>query len=94
MLWNGNECGKKTKVMRISRQPCPLQIMMDQKELENVGYFNCSGSLIINAARYTSEVKSRIVMATAAFSKKKALFTKSEFKEETDEMLHLEHNFV
>jgi hypothetical protein len=30
MLWNGNECGK-TKGMRISRQPFPIKIMIDQK---------------------------------------------------------------
>jgi len=28
---------EKTKVMRISRQPSPVQIMIDQKQLENVG---------------------------------------------------------
>jgi len=28
---------EKTKVMRISRQPSPVQIMTDQKHLENVG---------------------------------------------------------
>ena len=27
---------EKTKVMRISRQPSPVTIMMDQKQLENV----------------------------------------------------------
>ena len=26
MLRNGNECGKKTKVMRISRLPSPIQM--------------------------------------------------------------------
>jgi hypothetical protein len=31
---------EKPKVMRISRQPSPIQIMIDQKQLENVGYFN------------------------------------------------------
>jgi hypothetical protein len=31
MLWNGNYCGKKTKVMRISRQPFPVKIMIDQR---------------------------------------------------------------
>jgi len=29
MLWNGNEYGKKTKVMRISRQPFPVKIVID-----------------------------------------------------------------
>jgi len=27
---------EKTKVMRISRQPFPVKIMIDQKQLENV----------------------------------------------------------
>jgi hypothetical protein len=34
MLWNGNECGKN--VMRISRQPLPVKLIIDQKQLENV----------------------------------------------------------
>jgi hypothetical protein len=31
--------GKKTKVMRISRQPSPVTIMINQKQLENVASF-------------------------------------------------------
>jgi hypothetical protein len=31
---------KKTKIMRISRQPSPVTIMIDQKQLENVECFN------------------------------------------------------
>ena len=30
---------EKTKVMRISRQPLPVKIMIDQKQLENVDFF-------------------------------------------------------
>jgi len=37
--WNGNKCGKKNKVMRISRQQLPVKIMIDQKQLENVESF-------------------------------------------------------
>jgi hypothetical protein len=33
----------KTKVMEISRQPSPVQIMTDQEQLENVEYFNYLG---------------------------------------------------
>jgi len=29
MLWNGIECGKN-KIMRISRQPFPVKIIVDQ----------------------------------------------------------------
>jgi len=31
---------EKTKVMRISRQPSPLLILLDQKQLKNVKYLN------------------------------------------------------
>jgi len=31
---------KKTTLMRISRQPFPVKIMMDQKQLENMESFN------------------------------------------------------
>jgi hypothetical protein len=36
----------KPKVMRISRKPSPIQIMIDQKPLQNVEYFNYVGSMI------------------------------------------------
>jgi hypothetical protein len=63
----------KTEVMRISRQPYPIKIVIDQKQLENVEYFNYLGSMI-NDTRCTRKIKSRLAMAKAAFSKK-ALFT-------------------
>jgi hypothetical protein len=44
--------------------------MIDQKQPENVEYFNCLGSMITNDARCTREIKSRIAMAKAAFNKK------------------------
>jgi len=65
----------KTKVMRISRQPSPVTIMINQKQLENVECFKYLGSMLTNDARCTREIKSRIAMAKAAFSKKKTLFT-------------------
>jgi hypothetical protein len=74
MLWNGNECGE-TKVMRISRQPFPVKIMIDQKQLENVEFFKYLSSILTNDGRCACEIKCRIVMAKAAFNKKKALFT-------------------
>jgi hypothetical protein len=49
--------------------------MIDQKQLENVEYFNYLGSLITNDARCTREIKSRTAVAKAAFNKKKTLFT-------------------
>jgi hypothetical protein len=65
---------EKTKVMRISRQPSPIQ-MIHQKQPENVKYFNYFGSMLTNDARCTHEIKSRIAMTKAAFNKKKTLFT-------------------
>jgi hypothetical protein len=64
----GRRCGMemnvgKTKVMRISRQPSPMKIMIDQNQLENVEYFNYLGSMITSDARCTREIKSRIAMA-------------------------------
>jgi hypothetical protein len=40
-----------------------------------VDYFTYLGSIITNDARCTREIKSIIVMAKAAFNKKKNLFT-------------------
>jgi hypothetical protein len=44
---------EKTKVMRISRQPSAIQIMVDQNDPENAEFFNCSGSVITDGARWT-----------------------------------------
>ena len=61
--------------MGISRQPSPVTIMIDPKQLENVECFRYLGSMLTNDGRCTCEIKSRIAMAKAAFSKKKTLFT-------------------
>jgi hypothetical protein len=61
---------KETKVMRISRQPYTVEVVIDQKQLENVECFKYLGSMITNDARCTREIKSRIDMAKAAFSRK------------------------
>ena len=66
---------EKTKVMRISRQPSPVTIMIEQKQLEKVECFKYLGSILTNDGRCTCEIKSRIAMAKAAFNKKKTLFT-------------------
>ena len=66
---------EKTKVMRISKQPSPVTIMIGQKQLENVECYKYLGSMLTNDGRCTREIKSRIAMANAAFSKKKTLFT-------------------
>jgi hypothetical protein len=60
---------KKTKIMRISPQQSHIQIMIHKKQHKNVHYFNYLGT-ITNHARCIHEIKSRIVMAKAAFNKK------------------------
>jgi hypothetical protein len=81
---------------KISRQPYSIKVKIDQKQLENVEYFNYLGSMITNDARCTREIKSRIAMAKAALNKKKTFHQKSglKFKEETSKVLHLERSFV
>jgi len=64
----------KTKVMRISRPPLPVKIMIDQKQLDNVESFKYLGSILTNDGRCTCEIKCRIAMAKAAFNKR-TLFT-------------------
>ena len=64
---------EKTKVMRISRQPSPVTIIIDQKQLENVESFKYLGSMLTNDGRYMCEIKSRIAMAKSAFNKNKTL---------------------
>ena len=41
----------KTKVMRISRQPSPVTIKIDQKQLENVKCFKYLGSMLTEDRR-------------------------------------------
>ena len=66
---------EKIGVMRISREPSPLQFMIDKKQLENAEYFSNLGSMITKDARCTCEIKSMIVIAKAAFNNTKILFT-------------------
>ena len=47
---------KKTKVMRISRQPFPVKIMIDQKQPENVESFKYLGSILTNDGRCTCQI--------------------------------------
>jgi hypothetical protein len=65
---------KKQKGMRISRQPLPIKIIIDQKTGE-CGTLKYTGSMLTNDERCTCEIKSRIAMAIAALKKKGALFT-------------------
>jgi hypothetical protein len=49
--------------------------MIDHEQLENLEYFNYLGRMIKSDERCTREFKFRIVIAKAAFSKKKVYFT-------------------
>jgi hypothetical protein len=60
---------------KISPSPSPLQIMIDQKQLENVKHFNYLGSIIANEARCVRETKSRNAMERSELNRKKALLT-------------------
>jgi hypothetical protein len=58
----GRCCGmemnvKKTKVMRISRQPLPVKIIIYQNHLENVVSFKYLGIILTNDGRCTCEIK-------------------------------------
>jgi hypothetical protein len=66
---------EKANVMRISKEPSSLQIIIDHKQLENVEYLNYLGSMITNNARSIREIKSRIANVKAAFNWKKNFFT-------------------
>jgi hypothetical protein len=57
----------------ISKQQFSIEIMIDQKRMPNVKYFNCLGSLMSNDARCRREIKSRIFESKAALYKKKNL---------------------
>ena len=58
----------KTKVLRISKQLSPAQIIIDYKQPENVEYLKYLGSMITNEARCAREIKFRIAIEKAAFS--------------------------
>jgi len=63
------------KVMRISRQPFPVKVMIDQKQVQNVESFKYLGSILTNDVRCACEIKCRIATDKAAFNKRKTFFT-------------------
>jgi hypothetical protein len=67
--------GDKIKIKRISRQTSIVEIMIDQKQLENVEYFNNLGNMIADDARCARGIKCRIATPKAAFNRKKTLCT-------------------
>ena len=84
------------KVMRILREQSPLQITTDQKQLENVECFKCLGSMLTNGVKCACKIMYTIVMAKSAFNRKKTFHQQIgiKFKEQTSEVLHLEHSVV
>ena len=84
-------------MIRISRQPSPVQFMTDQKQPKNVEYFTYFGSVITNCARYTRDSKCRFVTAQVACNKKDDSFQHQiglKLKKATSTMVYLEHSFV
>jgi hypothetical protein len=60
------------------KQPYPVKVIIDQKQLENVESFKYLGSMLTNYGRCTCEIKSRIAMAKAAF-KRRGLFLQAKW---------------
>ena len=52
-----------------------IDVLLGQKQLENVESFKYLGSILRNDGICTCEIKCRIDMAKAAFNKKRTLFT-------------------
>ena len=71
----GMEMNVEKKSNENFKTAIPSTIMIDQKQMENVECFKYLGSMLTNDRRCTCEIKPRIAMAKAAFSKKKNLFT-------------------
>ena len=82
--------------MRISRQPLPVKIMIDQKQIENMETFRYLDSILTNDGRCTSEIKCRFSMAKAEFNKKRTFYLHIGLgiEEEASKVLHLEHSFI
>ena len=67
---------EKTEIMRISRELCPVGIMVDKKQMENAKYFRYLGSTITHGARCTRDIKPGFVTEKTAFNKKTQFFSK------------------
>jgi hypothetical protein len=65
---------EKNEIMRIWRQPSTVPILIGQKQLNIVEYFNCLGNMITNDARCTGEIKTRIALEKAAFNTNKIMY--------------------
>jgi hypothetical protein len=70
--------------------------MIDQKQLENVDYFQYLGTIITDDARCTLQIISKIAMEKAPFSMEKTYHQQTGLilREEIGRVLHLEHSFT
>jgi hypothetical protein len=59
--------------MKISRQPSRKEIIINQKQPENVEYFSHFGFLITNKATYAREIKSVVATTKSTFKTKKTV---------------------
>jgi hypothetical protein len=66
---------KKTDMMKISKQHNSVHIMRDQEQPENVEYYKYFVNMITSDAVCTCEIKHCIALATAAFKRKRTIFT-------------------
>jgi hypothetical protein len=82
----------RTEVFRIKWQSFRAQLILSKKQIDEEEFFNYLYSYISIDARYTREIKSRIVTSKAA-SKKVQPFT-ANIGGGNCNVLHLEHNFL
>jgi hypothetical protein len=52
---------ENTKVMRISSQPFPVKLMIDQKQLVNMEFFKYLGSMLTNDGRCTVKLNPQLL---------------------------------
>jgi hypothetical protein len=91
------ERGKKTRyVIRISSQPPQIQIVIHEKQLEDVEYFNYLGNMTRNDARCTRVMKSKNCYAKSSIKQEDSLHQQIvlRIKEETSEIMLLEYSFL
>jgi hypothetical protein len=63
--------GGGAEILRMRKQPFPLQIMTDQKQRGSMEYLNCLVSMIANHARCRRNITSRIAVGKVTLNYKK-----------------------
>ena len=64
---------KKTKVVKIGRQPSVIKITVDGEILQQVEEFKCLGSILCSSGYSEKDIRVRIGMAKSAFNKLKKI---------------------